>query len=107
MRFIYPGEDETLVFTNVESKRVECSTTGSLKPNMTWTHKTFNTRLHNVVKRIYVVEAFSTTPPYVIQLNIISPVPYLDGGEYICILENEWETVNRSVVVKFELLRES
>ena len=107
VRFIYPGEDETLVFTNVESKTVECSTTGSLKPNMTWTHKIFNTPLHDVDKRIHVVEAFSTTPPYAVQFNIVSPVPYLDGGEYICIVENEWETVNRSVIVKFELLRGS
>ena len=107
MRFIYPGEDKTLMFSNVESKTLKCSTTGSLKPNMTWTHKTFNTPLHDIHKRIHVVEAFSTTPPYAVQLHIVSPVPYLDDGEYICIVENEWETVNRSVIVKFELLRGS
>ena len=107
MRFIYPGENETLVFSDVESKTVECSIKGSMKPNMTWTHKNIDTPLHEVVKRIHIVEAFRTPPLYAVQLNLVSPVPYLDGGEYICIVENEWEKVNRSVIVKFEFLRES
>ena len=107
MRFIHPGENETLVFSDVDSKTVECSVIGSVKPNMTWTHKIFNSPLYDVVKRFHVFESFHTEPPYTVQLNLVSPVPYLDGGEYICIVENEWEKVNRSVIVKFELLRES
>ena len=44
---------------------------------------------------------------YVLQLIITSLVPYIDAGEYTCVVENEWETVNKSVNVVFELLKES
>ena len=104
VRFIYPEGDTTLVFSNVDSKSVECSTTGSLKPNMTWTDASFKPL--DVVVRVHVVEIPTTTPPYVVQLNIISPVPYLDAGEYVCVVKNEWEVINRSVAIVFELLRE-
>ena len=103
MRFIYPKENTTLVFDNIDSKSVECSTTGSLKPNMTWTHKSFSTPLQDVVNRIHVVN----TSAYIVELNVVRPVPYLDGGEYVCVVKNEWEVVNRSVTIVFELLRGS
>ena len=103
VRFIYPEEDTTRVFDNDDSKSVECRTTGSLKPNMTWTHKSFSAPLQDVVNRIHVVN----TSAYIVQLNVVSPVPYLDGGEYVCVVKNEWEAVNRSVTIVFELLRGS
>ena len=103
MRFIYPEENTTLVFSNVDSKSVECSTTGSLKPNMTWTHKSFSAPLQDVVNRIHVIQ----TSSYTVQFSIVRPVPYLDGGEYVCVVKNEWEAVNRSVTIVFELLRGS
>ena len=103
MRFIYPEEDTTLVFNNDDSKSVECRTTGSLKPNMTWAHKSFSTPLQNVVNRIHVVHLSA----YIVQLNLVRPVPYLDNGEYMCVVKNEWEVVNQSVTIVFELLRGS
>ena len=36
-----------------------------------------------------------------------SLIPYRDIGEYVCVVENEWETVNRSIIISFELLKGS
>lgn len=106
MRFIYPEENATLVFDNLDAKLIECRTTGSLRPNMSWMHGNDSLLGGDVVKRIHVANA-STPPFYVLQLNMISPVPYLDSGEYVCVVSNEWEVASRSVTVIFELVRGS
>jgi len=96
----------TLVFNDLESKLMECSTTGSVKPNMTWIHGNINLLGSDIVKRIFTVDASSPDRPqlYVLQLIMNSLVPYVDAGEYTCVVENEWETVNKSVTIVFELL---
>ena len=108
IRFIYPEENTTIVFNSIDSKSVECITTGSLVPHMTWIHESGN-ELDDLVRRVYTVNTSIGTPPYIykLQLNIISPVPYTDAGEYVCIVRNKWETVNRSISLVFELLRGS
>ena len=106
VKFIYPKGNVTLVFNDLESKLIECSTTGSVKPNMTWIHGNINPLGR---KRIFTVDASSPDRPqlYVLQLIMNSLVPYVDAGEYTCVVENEWETVNKSVTIVFKLLEGS
>lgn len=105
VRFIYPQENTTLIFDNLDSKQIECRTIGSLKPNMSWVHGSSSKPVGNgVVRRVHVVNKSTSTPPYVLLLGLFSPVPYIDAGDYVCVVENEWEVVNRSITIKFELL---
>lgn len=106
VRFIYPEKDISLVlvYDNIESKLIECKITGSLQSSMSW-YRDNKSLESDVVKRIHIVDASTDPPPYVLQLNLISPIPYLDNGKYTCVVENEWEVVSQSVTVSFELLR--
>lgn len=105
MRIIFPEKNTTIVFDNLDSKLIECKASGSLQPKISWVHgDASNTSVMlggDIVKRIHVVDVSA----YTLQLYIISPVPYIDAGKYTCVVENEWEVVNRSVTIKFELLR--
>ena len=109
VKFIYPKDNVTLVFNDLESKLIECSTTGSVKPNMSWIHVNASPLESDIVKRIFTVDASSPDRPqlYVLQLIMNGLVPYVDAGEYTCVVENEWETVNKSVTIVFELLEGS
>ena len=106
VRFIYPKENTTHVFGNFESKIIECRITGSVKPNMSWIHGNI-TSPNDIVKRIYTVNSSIGKSTHILQLIMNSLIPFLDTGEYVCVVENEWETVNRSVSVVFELLKGS
>ena len=109
MKFIYPEKNTTLKFNNLGSKLIECRTTGSLLPNMRWVHVSANNskKIVDVVRRVYTVFASTGRSTYVLQLNFVRPIPHIDAGEYVCIVSNEWETVNQSITIAFELLRGS
>jgi len=104
VRFVYPENDTAVVYDNIESKSIQCKVTGSLQPNMSW-YNDDELLKSDAVRRIHIVDASTDPPPYVLQLNLNSPIPYLDNGQYTCVVKNEWEMVNRSVTVSFELLR--
>ena len=104
MRFIYPRENATLVFGNLDSKIIECRITGSIKPNMSWVHGNI---FPDKVKRVYTASSTIGKSTHILQLVMNSLIPFLDTGDYMCVVENEWEVVNRSVTILFELLKGS
>ena len=106
MRFIYPKENATLVFGNLDSKLIECRITGSVKPNMSWVHGNVSSP-NDIVKRIYTASSTIGKSTHILQLVMNSLIPFLDTGDYMCVVENEWEVVNRSVTILFELLKGS
>ena len=103
VRFIFPEEENhTTIIPSLNPKLIECRTTGSLRPNVAWFHD--GKKLESdIVRRLNVVEVSSDKPPYVLQLNIFNPVPYIDSGEYMCMVENKWEVVNRSLHIRFDI----
>lgn len=104
VRFIYPKENTTLVFDDLYSKLIECRITGSVKPNMSWVHGNVSS-LNDTMKRIYTASSTIGKSTHILQLVMKSSIPFLDTGEYVCVVENEWEVVNRSVTILFELLK--
>ena len=106
VRFIYPKENTTLVFDNLDSKLIECRITGSVKPNMGWIHENV-TSPNDVYERVYSVNLSIDKSTHILQLIMNSLIPFLDTGEYVCVVENEWETVNQSVTILFQLLKRS
>ncbi|XP_065882339.1 contactin-6-like isoform X1 [Dysidea avara] len=101
VRFIFPAEENsTTIFPSLDPKLIECRTTGSLRPDVTWFHDGMKLE-SDIQRRLHIVEVSSDHPPYVLQLNIFSPVPFFDSGEYVCMVENKWEVVNRSLHIQF------
>ena len=103
MRFIFPAEENTTTtFYSNDPKLIECKTTGSLRPSITWFRD--GVRMESdIVRRLHIVEVLSNnSSPYVLQLNIFSPVPFVDSGKYVCVVENKWEVVHRSIHIRFD-----
>ena len=61
VKFINPKDNVTLVYNNLDSKLIECSTTGSVKPKMSWVqHGSINLLGSDAMKRIHTVDASSS-----------------------------------------------